>query len=519
MFEDLLSPEEEIYWTFVLDGGTKDIRQVKSRCISFFQNRIDVTNKSKFNFSKSECYYYAQKTISDVFHPNLTKRWIKARNRNRSLLHPIPRELQNCFVGKIDINGFYSLFLWKLKMFKNALSSLRFLIFEILDLRLLLPEKEGSMRKSEIWLSGFGDELFERHSLGNNFSHWIMEKIGCHDGEQFSRVSISKEMSFIDGLFPEIRLRNLPIDKSRRWNYWISLAKHSLHAVGDLMLGKPEMLSMGREFVLSLRIRFGDCSYLPNRIFFSDSQDIIKPLWAYSLEERGVKCYLIFFSSFESPRIESESNSNFDSYRIASWKNYWAVDEVQKNELESALASLETTVTISGYPNRTDAFFDFQRDHQPSIAIFDYESHRGYFGYSTLNDFNYFASIKDLWFLEKIVRIASDLGVYTFHKPKRVIASSKRNPDYQELLYQLQSNPLFIMVPPAVSVERLLVNTIASISMPVTSTAQIARSLSKPAVYFDPLGSFPTNDPSLRGVTVLKSESDLKVWLQSNVLT
>ncbi len=70
-----------------------------------------------------------------------------------------------------------------------------------------------------------------------------------------------------------------------------------------------------------------------------------------------------------------------------------------------------------------------------------------------------------------------------------------------------------VLVAPESAAVDVIDASIATISIPFTSTAFIARSLGKPSVYYDSSGLLDRSDEAAHGIPILQSKEELSLWL------
>ena len=71
----------------------------------------------------------------------------------------------------------------------------------------------------------------------------------------------------------------------------------------------------------------------------------------------------------------------------------------------------------------------------------------------------------------------------------------------------------FINVKPSIPAEEIIEKCIATVSMPFTSTAIIAKSMGKPSIFYDPTGMIKKDDLAAHGIEVLTNKSELNKWI------
>lgn len=173
---------------------------------------------------------------------------------------------------------------------------------------------------------------------------------------------------------------------------------------------------------------------------------------------------------------------------------------------------------IMGHPWRSDLILDLPKDSRTRIAAFDYEALNGLFGFGTIHDVGYYDQRKEIEFLSDLVLVAANLEVLILHKPKRNIPIHKRTKEYSELLEKLELHPNYQIINSEVSPHRLIQESHLVISLPLTSTALIAKSLGKVSLFYDPIGKMEHNDDSLRGIPLIQSRKLLEEFLRGIIL-
>jgi polysaccharide biosynthesis PFTS motif protein len=71
------------------------------------------------------------------------------------------------------------------------------------------------------------------------------------------------------------------------------------------------------------------------------------------------------------------------------------------------------------------------------------------------------------------------------------------------------------LLDPSIGVQNVIENTIATISIPYTSTGIVAALKEKPSVYFDPLNLLEYDTDVSHGLPLLQSKQALEEWVKS----
>ena len=65
------------------------------------------------------------------------------------------------------------------------------------------------------------------------------------------------------------------------------------------------------------------------------------------------------------------------------------------------------------------------------------------------------------------------------------------------------------------AVEKIINSTLATVSMPFTSTGFIAKKMNKPSIFYDSTNWININDPSSLGLDVINNKENLDEWVKN----
>jgi polysaccharide biosynthesis PFTS motif protein len=99
------------------------------------------------------------------------------------------------------------------------------------------------------------------------------------------------------------------------------------------------------------------------------------------------------------------------------------------------------------------------------------------------------------------------------HKMKRTNPLSHES--YNKNIKKLKDKDNYSAIEPDLDAVQLTQKTEATISMPFTSTAIIAKLNGKPSVYYDPSGLIQKDDRAAHGIPVLSNIDELEEWVKS----
>ena len=287
----------------------------------------------------------------------------------------------------------------------------------------------------------------------------------------------------------------------------------AIRAFWDLVLGSGYLAFMSNEILLKkLALEIND-KYIAREYAFSQSTISYFPAWLGVLSERGAIVTLYFYSHNLLPMQKKEEKQDwYYLYNLLNWPSYLVWDKKFGNEIKKIALnspSIEISDPISLMDNNNQIL-----DIAEYIAIFDVTPVRP----SALSNYGIFSTIYDdefsKYFFKKIISIAEKLGqpVVIKHKRNKTVPTSKR---YRHLMNGLSKKSIVKFLNPDISARRVILNSKASISMPFTSTALIAKFSNKPTIYFDPFGDLEKNQLASLDVDIISDEQNLISWMKS----
>jgi polysaccharide biosynthesis PFTS motif protein len=146
-----------------------------------------------------------------------------------------------------------------------------------------------------------------------------------------------------------------------------------------------------------------------------------------------------------------------------------------------------------------------------TICLFDTILHNNLYLLGTLNQFGWYKPEIAIEYLSTVLEVASDLDIIVLYKFKRMREESIRNKIHWNAILELTAHyqDIVVKIDDSVSSERLILASTVTVSKPLSTTALIARSVSKPSLYYDPTKKISQFDPALRGISILNSKQDL----------
>jgi len=246
-------------------------------------------------------------------------------------------------------------------------------------------------------------------------------------------------------------------------------------------------------------------------VVFNNSIGSIKPLWSIVLEENFVKINYCFYACYAEP-LDLDGNLPIDGFwKLANWKNIYVVDQYQKLQLEDQIIFNSTIIVPSVIPWWTDNSLILPIFKKKAICLFDTILHSNLYSLGTLNQIGWYKAEIAIEYLSTVLEVARDLDALVLYKFKRMREVSIKNKTHWNAILKLTADykDIIVKIDDSVSSERLILASTVTVSKPLSTTALIAKSVSKPSLYYDPTKKISRFDPALRGIPILNNKQDL----------
>ena len=252
---------------------------------------------------------------------------------------------------------------------------------------------------------------------------------------------------------------------------------------------------------------------LATTYLFHNSGWIYRPLWTYEAERKGSEIVMYFYSTNSEPFKRADGYPPmYYGYRAMNWPRYLVWDDYQADFVGRATAGAAQHDVVG------PIWFQGHAEDVPeapgfSVAVFDVTPTRSSW-YRILGlDTEFYVSETVNAFLEHVWQAASQHQGRMLWKRKRNIGRTA-HPRYRACAERLGTADNVVLVDPAVSAMKVIEAATATISLPFTSTALLARQLGKPSAFYDPTGSVQTDDRAAHGIPVLSGPAELDAWLR-----
>jgi polysaccharide biosynthesis PFTS motif protein len=508
---------------------------IRSICEHEYTKANNESKKQVFNNIKVAdlAFYNGQRDTSYLLTSFAFNRAVASYYASGSnFVFPLDKEWQNIFIEYgIEINQNACSFLWEsykvILIIKSFISYFKFLFTSVLE-KLKHSKKVNS--KNNNFINVYFYDISDRNlpSLNNdilekNIVTWYKKNIindnkinVIHNVKNFNHINdfnldyaftYSKNLFFKPLIFAE--LKNL--------FWWINLLLKNIINPSftlSLLVNFNEILKAKRVDDLNSDLEL-------NAVVFNNSIGSIKPLWAVVLERSDVRIDYCFYACNAEP-VDIEGNLPIDGFwAIATWENYYVVDQYQKNQLENQLMHKFTRIIFETIPWWADVSTSIPLTNKKTISLFDTILHNNLYIPASINQCGWYKSEVAILYLQTILEVARELDIIVLYKIKRIRNKKIRNKEHwdyiQRALAEYREN--IILINDKISAERLIQGTDITVSKPLSTTAIIAKNIKKPSIFFDPTRMISSSDPALRSIPILSNKAGLKSYIIKTLAT
>jgi polysaccharide biosynthesis PFTS motif protein len=297
-------------------------------------------------------------------------------------------------------------------------------------------------------------------------------------------------------------------------NYILFGMRACLIAASDCLRGRWWHALLLNQAALAAQVRTLPADSLAREYLFHNSDYIYRPLWTYEAEYQGSAITFYFYSTnCEGFKRSDDYQSLNYGWRAMNWPHYLVWDEYQADFVHRAVGE-HVKIDIVGPVWFTAGIEKIPEVPLKSIAVFDVTPARDYDSNISANSFGYYTPEMAINFLLDIHNLTSIFNVALVWKQKRKIGRSA-HPMYRRFIEVCEKKTNFVASQPETSPHQLIEACTATISMPFTSTALIAKEMGKPSIYYDPSGRVRKDNQATHGIEIVSGPGELSDWLSS----
>lgn len=272
------------------------------------------------------------------------------------------------------------------------------------------------------------------------------------------------------------------------------------------------------ELVLSSLVK-ASSHKLPNKLYFVWYSNTFKPLWVEELEKKGVDVNLYFNASINNL---SESNEELQpieniGLKIYTWKNYisWNsyLEEILKKKTNFNFNFIKIDfLNLENY-NKSISLLKQKLDNQNYLIVFPYFNPKNHHGIEKLAEYLYRKDNILENFIDDIIYANSNTN-FKIVVNKKINLINKEYKKIQKFYENLKDKNITV-IEGEIDIFSLINHSVASISLPFTSTALFAEKLKIKSIYYDPLNYVNQKDIFAQGISLISDKENLKKFLDT----
>ena len=437
----------------------------------------------------------------------------RAIGSNGQICYPMPLEWQQVLIrNNFQVNKFFSTILWRWFCIRSLI--LGFIFY----LKVIFLAK---IHKS----SNNGDAYFHQLKSNNipsvdyinskNVITWFLTKY------QFD-LNVKHDCKFSK----ECKIENSPIyykkpqhesinSISQLFAFFFLGGKFIFQCVYIYFRGDYGNLILLKEILKLLLIvhSLEEVDYKYHLFPFSNS--IYRPLWSYEAENRGSEIIAYFYSTSEQPSFCKNYEKQAYIYNQLTWPKYFVWDLYHYEKLKSEIPENPIIEVVGYIPFSSNK--PYVNKLNKCLAVFDIYPLKltHYIGMSTYTDYIFYNKKLHINFIKNIYEIANQEKLNILFKMKRSINNNSISKNYIECIKALSRNNNFEIVNPDTNAEDIINTSVATISMPFTSTGVVAKLNGSASIYYDPTGKLNIHDKASHGVLIINNFTDLNKWIKN----
>lgn len=460
-----------------------------------------------------------QYLLTRIGYDNLNRSLLIAVGRkNKKVIFPLPKEWRELLnIEGFATHTFLSCFIWWiyiLGMYSYGIISIIKILFSVKSSAI---NETGQIGSNVYFMDLAPGNLPRANNHGENYDvvSWYIRRS--------SRTSKIKVIHHgLPGIKPYVwNDRNVisqikVLRPFRCWSQILSFAIWGLIATFiaalDLMRGRWWHALILSQAALAAQARISLVDDLAVEYLFNNSGWIYRPLWTYEVERRGAAVTFYFYAANTEGFLTKKGYpASFLGYRAMNWPRYLVWDSYQADFVRRAVGK-SANIEIVGPIWFHGGEGQIQRETIPSLAIFDVTPVRQSFYVQLGLDNEFYTPAVINLFLEHITEVTREYSLGINWKAKKNIGSMA-HPQYRQLSKYLQGIDNVKIIDPKVPAIKVIVSSIATISLPFTSTAIIANELGRPSVYYDPTSKLLKSDRAAHGIPILSGIAELRGWV------
>ncbi len=454
--------------------------------------------------------------FSTLIDLNFNIKYLNSIKLSSNISYPLPKRWQNVLIKQnIKVSTFRCNLLWYIFLIKcwfNGLKNIfKICIYSIIS----ILKKDKSFDNIYSYCFNLNELALEYDYINkkskiflNWYSNYIENNIHLN---LFHNVSSIKNKKINNKITIKYNKHSLPffINFKQLFYFLFYCLYLTIQSFFKFLLGRWENLLLFNETVQYLQVKCINSDLLAKDYLFNNSMNIYKPLWTYEAEIKGSNVIYYFYSKPSYYYITSNLINNvlIEKLKLQTWNTYFVWDNSDKlfliNFVNYPRNIFTTGSILFGKP--------FNKFNFTYISIFDIQSMIDeYYKLLGVSEEYYIPEIA-IQFLSDIKKVASKYNFKIIYKRKRNI-KNMLHPNLIKFIDNYFQKEFIYQIDPDYCAFDVIKNSIATISMPFTSTAFIGKELNKPSIFYDPTGLVSKNNNNSNGIQIINKIDELDNW-------
>ncbi len=271
------------------------------------------------------------------------------------------------------------------------------------------------------------------------------------------------------------------------------------------------------ESIKAAIVNYSEYAY-PKKNIYLWTNNIYRPIWTLVKSNSEYDTTLIYGGSFDEILLHGKSDFEPDwiGTEICTWDKHLVLDDQhQKFIIEKYSIKIKSEIVKKPLLlNKEKIKSDLPKKY---IAVFAYENNKINLGIGSFTDYeysngrNYIHGKLIFDFYKDLLEICKKNQLILLTKRKRKSKISLKLID--TFFKRMNKDENFLEVDHRSDVMEIIKNSKCCVSLPITSTAMLAREINVPTAFYDPYNWINENDPSLSKISVFNYEK-LDKWIK-----
>ena len=418
---------------------------------------------------------------------------------------------------KIRVNKILSFSILYFFMFKKLISALKYFIKTCKNSFVQVHKSENKLNYNSAYLMNLISSTVPENNFNKyNIFNWYISEFN----EDKSIKEIRHSLKNVNFEYKGFKCRySEPIPFIKSWFkilYFIFYFSYTL--ILSFILAfflNPYYLIFLEEFLKEKHVKLISKKNLPKEFLFNNENMIYRPFWTYYCEKQDLKIYLYNWScGFPDLKTKDGYSCSEIGDEIQSWQYILQWSDLYLDYLKSIIKSKKVIFKLCKPVFYIDSNYEFKIPKKKFIVLFDVIPLRKCFHDLFPIALEYRTFSVGRKFLDDVYQLSSKYNFSIIWKTKRKYAYS-HSQSYIRFTERFSKLPNVIKVDPETSAFKIIKNASGSISMPFTSTAQVAQINNINSIYYDPIEILFKNDRGRQKCELISGKNELDLWFQT----